>query len=197
MEGIGVIDLLAQAERAGLKVSLDNGELVVRGPRRAEQLAKAIISRKTEVLALLSGEGRSQTAKEHRQSFAHKGVLVSENIGACPHCSRPLIVFSQRTEAIVEICCPEGRLSKSLRLAVDESIQALCSDCSRIPALLCNRCPECIQRLLLCPEECPKCGGKRFWRHKANEDQPAGFAWYCHSCKPAQNKNIACFDPEA
>ena len=51
---VGVSALLAEAQAAGLKVRTDGDRLVVRGPRKAESLAKALLARKGEVVALLA-----------------------------------------------------------------------------------------------------------------------------------------------
>jgi hypothetical protein len=45
--------LLAAAEEAGLTVSTDGDRLVVRGPRRAEALARELIANKSRVLPYL------------------------------------------------------------------------------------------------------------------------------------------------
>lgn len=49
----GVIDLLADAHRLGLAVRLDGDRLVVRGPKRAEAIARALLAHKAEVLGVL------------------------------------------------------------------------------------------------------------------------------------------------
>ena len=124
----------------------------------------------------------------------HRGILVSENVGPCPHCQKPLLIYSHPDDDSVWVECPSGRegLFKVLRRAEDETTPALCSDCGLMPALITGRCPECIQRLMLCPNDpCEKCGGLRYWRHRANKTQPAGFAWHCSQCQPLTGKNVA------
>jgi hypothetical protein len=46
-------DLLREARSAGLRVQAQGGKLVVRGPKTAGALAKALLDRKPEVLATL------------------------------------------------------------------------------------------------------------------------------------------------
>jgi hypothetical protein len=48
------VALLAQARAAGLTVTTAEGKLIIRGPRRAEALAQALIRAKPAVLAALS-----------------------------------------------------------------------------------------------------------------------------------------------
>jgi hypothetical protein len=48
--------LLVSARSSGLRVWAEDGLLVVRGPRRAEPLARQILERRPEILALLSTE---------------------------------------------------------------------------------------------------------------------------------------------
>jgi hypothetical protein len=47
--------LLDQARRAGLSVQADGGRLVIRGPKRADEIARRLLDRKAEVLAELAG----------------------------------------------------------------------------------------------------------------------------------------------
>jgi hypothetical protein len=47
------LSLLRQAEEAGLAVALDGGRLVIRGPKRAEPVARLLIEHKSDVLAVL------------------------------------------------------------------------------------------------------------------------------------------------
>jgi len=47
------VTLLVEAESAGLTVHLDGDRLVIRGPRSADQTARALLGRKAEVVALL------------------------------------------------------------------------------------------------------------------------------------------------
>src|SRR4051794_24851379 len=56
-------ELLTQAAAAGLTVSVDDGRLVVRGPREAEGLGRLLIARKADILPLLTADaGRSEAA---------------------------------------------------------------------------------------------------------------------------------------
>ena len=48
------MSLLREARTAGLTVTAEEDRLTIRGPRRAERLAKLLIQHKTDVLPLLS-----------------------------------------------------------------------------------------------------------------------------------------------
>ena len=54
--GGAAVSLLAEARAAGLEVRAEPDRLMVRGPRHAEPLAKRLLERKGEVLALLAAE---------------------------------------------------------------------------------------------------------------------------------------------
>jgi hypothetical protein len=50
----GVIGLLDRARAAGLSITTDGDRLTIRGPRRADALARELIARKVEVMAELT-----------------------------------------------------------------------------------------------------------------------------------------------
>ena len=54
--GVDAVTALAEARAAGLTVRVEPGRLVVRGPRRAEPLARRLLERTGEVAALLETE---------------------------------------------------------------------------------------------------------------------------------------------
>lgn len=49
-----LLDLLANARRAGLALARRDGQLVIRGPREHERLVRALLDRKPDVLAVLA-----------------------------------------------------------------------------------------------------------------------------------------------
>src|SRR5689334_11527079 len=49
------IKLLEQARDAGLAVAVNGDKLVIRGPRRAEAVARLLMARKAEVMAVIAG----------------------------------------------------------------------------------------------------------------------------------------------
>ena len=49
------VTLVADAQEAGLTMWADGDRLVVRGPRSAETIARTLLARKAEVLAVLTG----------------------------------------------------------------------------------------------------------------------------------------------
>ncbi len=51
------LKLLTEAQQAGLKVAAEGDRLVIRGPNSAGHIAEALISRKQEIMDLLSQQG--------------------------------------------------------------------------------------------------------------------------------------------
>ena len=93
------LTLLAEARAAGLEVGADDGRLVVRGPRRAEPVAKRLLARTAEVLALLAAEDAEvawRVAAMRRQVPGHGPIpfLVARDVrpepGRCLACGDPL-----------------------------------------------------------------------------------------------------------
>src|SRR5919198_567597 len=54
---MGGLSLLERARSAGLQVSAEGGRLVVRGPRRAEPVARELLAHKVDVVRLLTCSG--------------------------------------------------------------------------------------------------------------------------------------------
>jgi hypothetical protein len=50
---MGALKLIEEARSAGLKLRVDGDRLVIRGPRSAEPIAKALLDRKKEILPFL------------------------------------------------------------------------------------------------------------------------------------------------
>src|SRR5215813_8994838 len=48
--------LLHEARAAGLKVRVEGDQLIIRGPKSAERVAKALLERKADILPLLTAE---------------------------------------------------------------------------------------------------------------------------------------------
>jgi hypothetical protein len=107
-------------------------------------------------------------------------ITLTYSVGNCPHCRQPLKVFNLGGTGEIWIQCPT---KPDLFKALYQDERERCRDCEIKKSVICGRCSECIQRLLLCPKEvCPSCGSLRFWRHRASKDQPAGSLWRCMSC---------------
>ena len=53
---VGIATMLAEARADGLDVGVDGDRLVVRGPRRCEARAKALLARKVEVMAAMTAQ---------------------------------------------------------------------------------------------------------------------------------------------
>ncbi len=75
MEGL---KLLLEARQKGLEVHMKGSELVIRGPRSQERLAKNLLDRKHEVLTALKAELEAQvpTLEKAPPYLDAKGVLV-------------------------------------------------------------------------------------------------------------------------
>jgi hypothetical protein len=74
MEGL---TLLREARAAGLSLARDGDELVIRGPRHAEPVARMLLSRKPEVIrALVDATG---WPARHREALTHWRVLHPEH----------------------------------------------------------------------------------------------------------------------
>jgi hypothetical protein len=58
------LTLWTQAAEAGLRVTADGDRLIVRGPRKAEPIAKALLEYKAEIMALLSDPDREPAVEE-------------------------------------------------------------------------------------------------------------------------------------
>lgn len=120
MGSVSVMELLAQAQAAGLRLSTDGERVIIRGPRHAEPLAKAILARKPEVMAALScpvcGSPLRVTETERyryvecpktpvdyfylQNKFpgGHMGILFPlrrEEI-TCPSCAGPVVLVEGR-----------------------------------------------------------------------------------------------------
>src|SRR6266478_6719489 len=73
MEGL---TLLREARAAGLSLARDGDELVIRGPRRAEPVARLLLSRKAEVIQALA-DATGWPARHH-EALAHWRALHPE-----------------------------------------------------------------------------------------------------------------------
>ena len=116
-------------------------------------------------------------------------ITLTHSVGNCPHCRQPLKVFKLGKNGEVWIQCPT---KPELFKALYQDNRVRCRDCEIKKSVICGRCSECIQRLILCTNEaCPSCGSLRFWRHRSSKDKPAGFLWRCMNCdEPTGNVAI-------
>ena len=86
MEGL---DLLEQAQAAGLSVRAEGDKLSIRGPRCAEMLAKELLEHKVEIINLLSVIGKEELCIGHMWNRACiRGVSCSRSWtpSLCPDC---------------------------------------------------------------------------------------------------------------
>ena len=95
----GVDMLLATARDAGLEVRVEADELVIRGPRTQDALARRVLAEKPVVLALLTAEDAEVAWRiaAMRPRVPHRGaipVLVAREVvstsGNCVSCGEPL-----------------------------------------------------------------------------------------------------------
>src|SRR5688572_1618332 len=84
-----VLELIEQAERAGLAVECEGNQLIVRGPKSAAGIARQLGERKADVLAAL----RQDWAADSRALIA---VFQDENF------RRDLTDFFEETAAVLE-----------------------------------------------------------------------------------------------
>jgi len=69
---MGGVKLLEEARAAGLRVRAEGDRLIVRGPKSAEPVAKALLAKKAEVLALLHRQ------PDYRSLYRQAGEAVQE-----------------------------------------------------------------------------------------------------------------------
>jgi hypothetical protein len=113
-------------------------------------------------------------------------VAVSYIAGNCPHCQQLLKVFTHPLDDEVWIQCPtKPELFKAFR----HDAREWCQDCTDKLTVIAGRCSECIQRLMLAPDEaCQECSSLSFWRYRATSERVAGFAWHCANCEEPTGK---------
>jgi TubC N-terminal docking domain len=181
---MNAVELITELRSLGVALEAEGDRLRIEAPKGAvtPELREALTASKDEVIRLLA--------------LRRQSVTVSESVGPCPHCGSPLLVSSHPLKDEICVQCPtRPNILKFIKIRGDESTPMLCSDCATMPAFITGRCPECIQRLLLCPDEaCEKCGSSRYWRHRANENQPPGFKWYCARCTLPSTRNVAWYE---
>jgi hypothetical protein len=72
--------MLLQEAYSGLAVAAESGKLVIRGPKRAEPVARRLIERKPEVLAALNEAAHWQA--RHHEALAHRRAFHTEGEAA-------------------------------------------------------------------------------------------------------------------
>lgn len=91
-----VTELLTRARRLGFEVRAEGGKLKVRCPRQYEALARALLARKVEVLAVLAAEsqGSARASREGLQPSpaAPRAPARSRrrDLESCPYCGAKL-----------------------------------------------------------------------------------------------------------
>src|SRR5260370_27452978 len=81
MDGLG---LLVQAREAGLKVDVQGDRLVIRGPRRAEPLARLLIEHKPLIMRTLAKIGRIPIIAINNVIAAQPAIVINSATGMPP-----------------------------------------------------------------------------------------------------------------
>jgi hypothetical protein len=166
--------LLSQLQSKGVRFVPEGEDFRILAPRGllTKDLLDGLSERKAEIITLLS-QAESQ-------------LSLSHVAGPCPHCKQELQIYTHALDDELWVLCPtKPDLFKALKHYTDQ----WCRDCGERLARIAGRCAECIQRLMLAPDAaCSNCGGSRFWRNLASRYRPAGFAWYCITCKAPTGK---------
>lgn len=158
----------------GVKFEVEGEGFRIRAPQGliSEQMREELASAKSEIITLLR-----QTDTE---------IQASHIAGDCPHCKVPLLVFKYPLDDEISVQCPSR---SNLFKIFKQDAREWCRDCGERLNVIAGRCVECIQRLMLAPDEpCFACGGLRFWRYRATREKVAGFGWYCINCKEPSGK---------
>jgi len=107
-----VEELLAAAREAGLEVRVEADELVIRGPRTQDALARQVLAEKPVVLALLSAEDADVAWRvaAMRPQVPRRGAIpmliarqVTSSLGRCISCGERL------HEGVMVRCSPCAR----------------------------------------------------------------------------------------
>lgn len=166
--------LLSQLQSQGMRFVPEGEGFRILAPRGllTQELLDQLRDRKPEIIALLS-QDESQ-------------LNLSYVVGLCPHCRQELQVSTHALDDEVWIYCPT---KPDLFKVLNQQSNQWCMDCKERLTVIAGRCAECIQRLMLAPDQaCSECGGTRYWRHLAKRYRPPGFAWHCATCKAPTGK---------
>ena len=105
---MSVVSLLEQARDAGLVFTMDGERLVVRGPQHAEELARAALARKPEVVVALQLESAAgeradgsatQSLNEWIECFGERAAII-EFDGNLPRQEAEHLAMAATIEAI-------------------------------------------------------------------------------------------------
>src|SRR5262249_26773902 len=93
--------LLDEARAAGLAVAIDGDRLVVRGPRRAESVARKLLANKREVIAALAEAPLGPVADDSMawRDFYEKRAARREHSGHYPHRLAERLAYAECVEA--------------------------------------------------------------------------------------------------
>jgi hypothetical protein len=108
-----ITELLTQAREAGLVLTRTAGTLRIRGPRDHEQLAQALIARKSEVLAALIADPRA--------AVLPSAADPTQPTAPCPVCGFPTIAENEAELTICTRCRAQGFLAGWLEIRQDTS----------------------------------------------------------------------------
>jgi len=160
------LTLLEKAGRAGLEVTVEGERLVVRGPRRAEPLARQVLARKEEMIVLLAPQPATHSGADSgsgdrpvpdRCPACNEGDFVRPHASGAWRCARcrPYDLSGTEVEWWPRVDGPFVSLDVLLG-----------ADSPRLGAASCSCCGE-----------------RRWWRLRATERYSAG-PWVCARCHP-------------
>jgi hypothetical protein len=99
-----LLDLIADARRAGLVIARRADQLVVRGPRTHEPLVQALLDRKPDVLAVIAVYGGEAPRLDWR-----KGRIL-DHPQPCALCSRPTLLIEPYDQRPCHKGCAEAAI---------------------------------------------------------------------------------------
>lgn len=99
-----LLELLADARRAGLVLAREDDRLVIRGPREHEQLVKSLLARKPDVLTVLDAYNGTVTGLDWR----HARVLVEPR--PCVLCGRRALLAEPYDQQPCHKICAEAAI---------------------------------------------------------------------------------------
>ncbi len=105
-----LLELIAAARRAELVVTRrSDGQLVIRGPRQHEQLVRALLDRKPDVLAVYAGEA-------DRLDWRRQRILDEPR--PCSLCRRPTLLIEPYDKRPCHKSCAEAAIRRGITGAV-------------------------------------------------------------------------------
>jgi hypothetical protein len=92
---MAALKLIEEARSAGLKLRAEGDRLVIRGPKSAEPIAKALLDRKEEILPFLQEQPAATIRPTPEPAPFHddaREAPPAADSWLCPHCERPATI---------------------------------------------------------------------------------------------------------